>query len=212
MVVTLIVVCEIAFWVLLAAGLALRYLARMPRTGLAVLLVEPVLELVLLAVTAVDLKNGADPSWQHGLAALYIGYTVGYGHYTLTWLDGHARHRFGDGTPPVRPPRHGMARARHEGRLWLRTLVAAGVACGLLQLAVLYVGDGGAVDALRSWQFTALRAAGIHGAIALTYTIWPKKPPETETGTGTATAAGRERGPREGTREAPHRDGARLRK
>lgn len=59
MLVALIIACEIAFWVLLAGGLALRYLAKMPRLGAAVLLCEPLLELVLLVVTTLDLKNGA---------------------------------------------------------------------------------------------------------------------------------------------------------
>ncbi|WP_411576919.1 hypothetical protein [Streptomyces sp. SCSIO ZS0520] len=184
MIVTLIVVCEVAFWVLLAAGLAVRYPLKMPRTGLALLLCEPLLELVLLAVTAIDLKNGAEPSWEHGLAALYIGFTVGYGHYTIGRLDAYAAHRFGTGPKPVKPPRYGYARARHEGVLWLRTLVAVAVAAALLQGAILYVGDGGATESLRSWQWSALRIAGIHGVIALTYTIWPKKGPEGKGGEG----------------------------
>ncbi|CAM5728570.1 Integral membrane protein OS=Streptomyces tendae OX=1932 GN=GUR47_13980 PE=4 SV=1 [Streptomyces tendae] len=70
-----------------------------------------------------------------------------------------------------------MPRARHEGRLWLRTVLAAAVACALLQGAVRYVGDDGDVSSLRSFQWTALRAAGIHGLIALTYLIRPKKAP-----------------------------------
>ncbi|MFF2850603.1 hypothetical protein ACFVT5_30375 [Streptomyces sp. NPDC058001] len=177
MIVTLIVICEVGFWVLLAAGLLLRYGLRMPRTSVAVLLCEPVLEVVLLVVSAIDLKNGAEPDWKHGLAALYIGYTVAYGHYTIQWIDGHVRHRFAGGPPPKKPPRYGMARARFEGRLWLRTVLAAAVACLLLQLAVWYVGDGGDVSSLRSWQLTALRVTGIHGLIALTYAVWPKRPP-----------------------------------
>ncbi|WP_435856057.1 hypothetical protein [Streptomyces physcomitrii] len=184
MIVTLVVVCEVAFWVLLAAGLAVRYPLRMPRTGLALLLCEPLLELVLLAVTAIDLKNGAEPSWEHGLAALYIGFTVGYGHYTIGRLDAYAAHRFGTGPKPVKPPRYGYPRARHEGMLWLRTLVAVAVAAALLQGAILYVGEGGATEALRDWQWSALRIAGIHGVIALTYTIWPKKRPEGKGGEG----------------------------
>ncbi|MCP3816916.1 hypothetical protein NLX86_01785 [Streptomyces sp. A3M-1-3] len=177
MIVTLIIICEVGFWVLLAVGLALRYLAKMPRTGIAVLLCEPLLEVVLLVVTAIDLKNGADPAWKHGLAAVYIGYTVAYGHYTIKWIDGHFAHRFAGGPPPVRAPRYGTARARHEGRLWLRTVLAAAVASGLLQLAVWYVGDAGQTGSLRSWQWIAWRAAGIHGLIALTYTLWPKQAP-----------------------------------
>ncbi|WP_121749225.1 hypothetical protein [Streptomyces sp. E2N166] len=177
MIVTLIIVCEIGFWVLLAAGLAVRYLLKMPRAGMALLLCEPLLEVVLLAVTALDLKNGADPSWKHGLAALYIGYTVGHGHRTVKWLDGHAAHRLGEAPKPVGPPRYGMARARHEGKVWLGTLLAAAVATGLLQIAMWYVDDPSRTGSLESWQATAWRAAGIHGLIALTYAIWPKKAP-----------------------------------
>ncbi|MEX0168943.1 hypothetical protein [Streptomyces sp. LMG1-1-1.1] len=182
MIVTLIVVCEVGFWVLLAAGLATRYLLRMPRTGMALLLCEPLLEVLLLVVTAVDLKNGADPSWKHGLAALYIGYTVGHGHRTVKWLDGHAAHRFGGAPPPAGPPRYGMARARHEGRVWLGSVVAAAVASGLLLLAIGYVGGDGSTESLRSWIFVAWRAVGIHGLIALSYAIWPKKDPGREPG------------------------------
>lgn len=189
MIVTLIIVCEIGFWVLLAAGLAARYLLRMPRTGMALLLCEPLLEVVLLMVTALDLKNGADPSWKHGLAALYIGYTVGHGHRTVKWLDGHAAHRIGGAPRPAGPPRYGMARARHEGSVWLGTLVAAAVATGLLQLAMWYVDDPSRTTSLESWQYTAWRAAGIHGLIALTYAIWPKKAPRPEGARGTARPA-----------------------
>ncbi|GGT35948.1 hypothetical protein [Streptomyces chromofuscus] len=177
MIVTLIVVCEVGFWVLLAAGLFFRYGLRMRRTGLALLLLEPLLEVVLLVATAVDLDNGADPSWKHGLAALYIGYTVGHGHRTVKWLDGHAAHRLAGAAPPVKPPRHGMARARHEARIWLGTVVAAAVAGALLLIARWYVGDPARTGSLESWILVAWRAAGIHGLIALSYAVWPKKAP-----------------------------------
>lgn len=90
---------------------------------------------------------------------------------------GASAERTGVGPPPVKPPRYGTARARHEGRLWLRTALAAAVAVVLLQLAIRYVGDAGSTDSLTAWQLNALRTAGIHGVIALTYTLWPKKPP-----------------------------------
>ncbi|WP_053661439.1 hypothetical protein [Streptomyces sp. MMG1121] len=177
MIVGLIIACEVAFWVLLAAGLAVRYLLKWRRTSVALLLCEPLLEVVLFVATAVDLRNGAEPSWEHGLAALYIGFTVGYGHYTIRWLDGHAAHRLAGAPRPPKPPRYGLARARHEGRLWLRTVLAAAVALVLLQAAVWYVGDGDGTGPLRSWQWAALRVVAIHGVIALTYLLWPKKPP-----------------------------------
>ncbi len=176
-IVTLVVLCEVGFWVLLAVGLALRYLARMPRTGAAVLLMEPLLELVLLVVTVLDLRNGAQADWKHGLAAVYIGFTVAYGHYTIRWADGQFAYRFAGGPKPPGPG-YGRARAVHEWKLWLRTVVMGVVAAGLLQAAVWYVGDGDTAS-LRSWQITAARIVGIHGLIALTYTIWPKKPKKT---------------------------------
>ncbi|MFE2558390.1 hypothetical protein ACFXGT_20685, partial [Streptomyces sp. NPDC059352] len=57
---------------------------------------------------------------------------------------------------------------------------AASVASVLLLLAIWYVGDDGNTDGLRSWIFGAWRAAGIHGLIALTYAIWPKKAPQAD--------------------------------
>ncbi|ANW18055.1 hypothetical protein [Streptomyces clavuligerus] len=177
MVLALIIICEVGFWVLLAAGLGARYVLRRPRLGMALLLCEPLLEVVLLAATAIDLRNGAEPSWHHGLAALYIGYTVGHGHRTVTWLDGHAAHRFGGAPPPPEPPRYGKARAAHEGKLWAGTVVGAVVASGLLLLAILYVGDAARTASLEAWLLQAWKITGIHGLIALTYVIWPRRAP-----------------------------------
>ncbi|WEH35940.1 hypothetical protein PZB75_22850 [Streptomyces sp. AM 4-1-1] len=177
MIVTLIVSCEIAFWVLLALGLTLRYPARRPRLGAAVLLCEPLLEAVLLVVTAVDLKNGAQPDWKHGLAAVYIGFTVGLGHSTVKWVDVRVAHRFADGPPPVRPPRYGAARAVHEWRVAGRWTAAAMTAIVLLQAAAWYVGGDGDTGPLVSWQRTMLFVIGLNVLIAGSYTVFPKREP-----------------------------------
>ncbi|PIB10526.1 MULTISPECIES: hypothetical protein [Streptomyces] len=150
--------------------------------SVVLLLCEPLLEVILFVATAIDLKNGADPGWEHGLAALCIGLTVAYGPYTIRRLDGHAAHRLAGAPAPPKPPRYGMARAGHEAELWLRTLLAAAVARALLQAPIWYVGDGH-TESLRGFQWTALRAAGIHGVVALTYTLWPKKAPAEARGT-----------------------------
>ncbi|MEV5175096.1 hypothetical protein AB0L10_29350 [Streptomyces flaveolus] len=183
MIVGLIIACEVAFWVLLAAGLALRYVFRMPRTGLALLLCEPLLEIVLFAVTAIDLRNGAEPDWRHGLAAVYIGFTVGLGHSTIRWADARVAHRFAGGPPPVRPPKYGTARAVHEWKVAARWVLASAVALALLQGAVWYVGDGGDTGSLRAWQQRMLWVIGINAVIAASYTLLPKREPK-----GTAVA------------------------
>ncbi|MET7638483.1 hypothetical protein [Streptomyces sp. NPDC005438] len=176
MVVTLIVVCEVAFWVLLGLGLVLRYLARLPRLGAAVLLCEPLLEVLLLAVTAVDLRNGAEPDWKHGLAAVYIGFTVTHGHYMVRWADGHFAYRFAGGPPPVKPPKYGRARAAHEWRMAARAVGAGLIAVVLLQCAIWYVGDGEQTASLTDWQAKMGWLMGICVLWAASYTIWPKKP------------------------------------
>ncbi|MFF8724920.1 hypothetical protein ACF073_00335 [Streptomyces sp. NPDC015171] len=180
MIVGLIIACEAGFWVLLAAGLAFRYALRMPRTGLALLLCEPLLEAVLFTVTAIDLRNGAEPDWRHGLAAVYIGFTVGLGHSTIAWADARVAHRFAGGPPPVRPPRYGTARAVHEWKVAARWVLASVVALALLQGAVWYVGDQGDVSSLRSWQLRMVWLIGINLVIAVSYTLFPKRAPEGE--------------------------------
>ncbi|MFS0694595.1 hypothetical protein [Streptomyces nitrosporeus] len=182
MLVALIVFCEVAFWVLLAAGLSLRYLARKPRLGAAVLLCEPLLEVILLVVTAIDLKNGAEPDWKHGLAAVYIGFTVGLGHSVIKWADVRFAHRFAGGPPPVRPPKYGMARAAHEWRTAARWILASVTALALLQAAAWYVGGDGDTASLRMWQQKMLWVIGINLLIAGGYTLFPKREPKGRVG------------------------------
>ncbi|MFH8408724.1 hypothetical protein ACH4FX_28575 [Streptomyces sp. NPDC018019] len=178
MIAVLIVACEVGFWILLAGGLALRYLARMPRTGLAVLLLEPLLELVLLIVTAVDLKNGAEADWKHGLAAAYLGFSIALGHRTVKWVDVRFAHRFAGGPPPVPAPKYGRARTVFEWQSAARWILAALIAMGLLEAAARYVGDPAQTGSLRDWQTKMLFVIGINLVIALSYTLWPKQAPE----------------------------------
>ncbi|MGP3949681.1 hypothetical protein [Streptomyces sp. 7N604] len=177
MIVTLIIACEVGFWVLLAAGLSLRYLAGKPRAGVAVLLVEPLLELVLLVATAIDLKHGAEPDWKHGIAAVYIGFSCAMGHYMITWADARFAHRFASGPPPVKPPKYGTARTLHEWKTAARWILAAAIAIALLQGAVWYVDDPAQSGSLRTWQVRMLFVTGINLVIALSYTVWPKQAP-----------------------------------
>jgi hypothetical protein len=174
-IVTLIIACEVGFWVLLAAGLALRYLAKMPRTSVAVLLCEPLLEVVLLVVTAVDLKNGAQPDWKHGLAAVYIGFSAGMGHHMVTRADAWVAYRFAGGPRPAKAPRGGSARTAYEWKTAGRFTVASLIAIALLQAAIWYVGGDGSTDSLRMWQQKMLYVIGINVIIALSYTLFPKK-------------------------------------
>lgn len=152
-------------------------------------------------VTAIDLKNGAEPDWRHGLAAVYIGFTVGLGHSTVRWADARVAHRFAGGPPPVRPPKYGRARAVHEWKVAGRWTLAALVAMALLQAAVLYVGGDGETDSLRAWQLRMLWVIGINLVIAGSYTLFPKSGPKDRP----------KGGPEGGSNGGPEREPAKMR-
>jgi len=107
MILVAIIACEIAFWVAIVAGLVARYPLRRPRLGVGFLVAAPLIDLVLLTLVTVDLLGGATASWHHGLAALYIGISIAYGHRMIAWLDAKFATRFRGA--PRRAPLTGAA-------------------------------------------------------------------------------------------------------
>lgn len=172
MILIAIVICEVAFWVAILAGLVARYLLRRPPLGAALLVLAPVIDVVLLVLVAVDLLGGGTASWQHGLAAIYIGVSVAYGKRMIAWADTRFRHRFADGPPPER-----LSGARYTVKCWrdaLLTAFAMGIAAAILGAIILLVDDAGRTAALSGY----FRVLGIILAIdliwAVSYTVWPK--------------------------------------
>lgn len=173
MVLALIVVCEVSFWLVIAGGLAARYVLGASRVGAALLLCAPLIDLVLLGAVTAHLAAGATGSWHHGLAALYIGFSVGYGHRMVAWADIRFAHRFADGPAPTRP-----AGWQYTKQCWadvVRTSIAAAVAAGILAGITRWVDDPTRTAALTSWY----RVLGIILAVeivwAVSYTVRPRK-------------------------------------
>ncbi|MGH8878580.1 MAG: hypothetical protein ACRD0P_14755, partial [Stackebrandtia sp.] len=102
-----IIGCEVGFWALLGGGLAVRYFLKMRRLSSALLISVPLIDVVLLAVSIVDMRAGADAGIRHGLAAIYIGYSIMFGHRTIRWADQHFAHRFAGGPRPWKRPKYG---------------------------------------------------------------------------------------------------------
>ena len=177
MLVALIIACEVGFWVLLGAGLLVRYGLRRERLSSALLLGVPLVDLVLLAATVADLAQGATAGFAHGLAAAYLGFSVAFGHGTIKAVDARFAHRFAGGPPPARPPRHGPERTRHEWRLFGRAAFAWAVACGLLGLAILVVGDASRTAELASWIARLSLGLAIWSIWPVSLTLWPARPP-----------------------------------
>ncbi|GAB3463906.1 hypothetical protein GCM10027570_51550 [Streptomonospora sediminis] len=132
---------EALFWIFVAGGLAARYLLRARRLSTVMLLLVPVLDVVLLAVIAVHLSMGGTADASHGFGALYLGFTVAYGHSVIQWADVRFAHRFVGGPPPQRPPKKGPAAVRREAVAWLRCVAACAIGAVVLGGLTLFIGD-----------------------------------------------------------------------
>jgi hypothetical protein len=172
---TVIIACEIGFWVAIVSGLAVRYLLRRPRLGAALLVCAPLLDLVLLGATAVHLRSGVEASWEHSLAALYVGFSVAYGHRLIQWADVRFAHRFADGPAPVKA--YGAAYTRLCWGGVARTLLASAIAAAVIGLLILVVGDAERTAPLTDTFALLALISAIDLLWAISSTVWPRRAP-----------------------------------
>jgi hypothetical protein len=182
MLLVLIVAAELSFWLLLGAGLVTRYALGRPRLGLALLVATPIVDLLVLAVTTIDLRRGGEAALPHALAAVYIGVSVAWGHRMIRWADARFAHRFAGAPAPQKPPRTGRAHAARERREWLRHLLAWATGTSLLGLGILVVGDLDRTQALASMAALWTLILAIDFAISFSYTLFPRAAQEHHAG------------------------------
>ncbi len=171
----LIVACEIGFWLLLLGGLFARYRLRMPRLGAALLVLTPLVDVVLLVATTVDLRRGAEATAVHALAAIYIGVSVAFGSAMLRWADARVAHRLGAGPAPPPAPKHGQEHARHERRQWVRHALAWAIGCSLMLLAWLVIGDPERSERLLQTAQLWTLVLVIDAVVSWSYTFSPRR-------------------------------------
>ncbi|WP_298040997.1 hypothetical protein [uncultured Microbacterium sp.] len=151
-IVVAILICEIGFWVVLFGGLAARYLLRLKRLSTVLLVCVPLLDIALLALITWDLTiAGSTADFTHGLGAVYLGFTVAFGHRIIHRVDGWFAHRFADGPAPEVLPARGRARIVHEWRDWGRMVLCAVIATIVLGGITWIVGDSARTEELLSW-------------------------------------------------------------
>ena len=175
MIVAIIIACEVGFWVLIVLGLVARYVLRLKRTGLTLLALTPVVDVILLVVTAMDLISGATATVFHGIAAIYLGFSVAYGHKMISWADRHFAYRFAHGPRPIK--RYGRHYALECWKDVARTVLAVAVALGTIWLLTVIVENQARTSALTDLTNVFFLVIVIEVLWALGYTVWPKKVP-----------------------------------
>ncbi len=93
MLLALVIGSEIGFFVLLMAGLAVRYLMRMPRTGAVLLALSPIGYVVVLIAGAINLARGGTSDIAHVFGAIAIGIVLVSGRHHMHSMDGWVRRR-----------------------------------------------------------------------------------------------------------------------
>lgn len=166
--VILIGACEVFFWVFLGSGLVARYVLRARRAGTVLLVSVPILDVVLVSASLVDVAGGSPPALTHGLAAVYLGFTVAFGHSVIRWADARFAHRFAGGPPPPRPPRYGAPKVLHEWREWGKLALAWGIALAVMAVTALVAGTG--IPAPAAWTADPMWSWGAR--LVPVVTVW----------------------------------------
>lgn len=168
-----IVACEIGFWVVILSGLITRYFFNKKRLGLFFLALTPVIDLLLIIVTATDMYNGATATQVHAIAAIYLGISVAFGKSMIQWAD----ERFlcyikKQGTKPQK--KTGYAHARHSLKGSLQHVLAFIIGGAFLAGMIYFVADADKTEALLQMLKLWALVAAIDVGISLSYFIWPR--------------------------------------
>jgi hypothetical protein len=174
----LILGCEVSFWAVLFLGLALRYLLRWRRASRLALLCVPLIDVVLLVFTIVDLRRGANATFAHGLAAAYVGFTIAFGPLAVRWADQQFAHRFGGIPLPRTAPSGRWESVLRELKLWARCLVAVLITYGLLTALIAIVEEPSRTRALEIWYHIPLGTAFFWFVFGPLWELIFFKPPE----------------------------------
>ncbi len=170
----MIVASEIGFWIVISLGLVTRYMLKKEGLGLFFLALTPLIDLVLLITTSIDLYNGATATLAHAIAAVYIGVSIAFGKSMIRWADERFTYYVTKtGSKPSK--KFGIEHAKHYFKGWLRHLVAYAIGTGMLLILTIVIDDHSRTEALlnaaRLWSLVL----GIDLLISISHFIWPTK-------------------------------------
>ncbi|MGK0247775.1 MAG: hypothetical protein ACI910_000502 [Oleispira sp.] len=151
MLIWLIVFCELGFWLFLFSGLFVRYILKLPRFGSTLLSCVPLLDVILIVVTAYDLHSGTTAEFAHGLAAAYLGFTIVFGHSLMQWADDYFAYKYYGQDKPTEI--YGRSYTEYKWGQWFKGILACVIASGILYLAIIFVNNETKTDALLDWMY-----------------------------------------------------------
>lgn len=168
-----IIAAEIAFWIVIIAGLFARYVLKSKKFSILLFLLTPLIDLALIILTVVDLRNGAIASTAHGISVIYIGVSIAYGKTMIDWADRKFQVWF------LRKPSSkkilvGLEKGIYELKMLARHVFAYVIGSAIFWLIIKYVGSSG-TDAIigvwKTWSVVLL----IDAVISLSYLVFPKR-------------------------------------
>lgn len=175
-----IVLCEISFWIFILGGLFLRYKWRKKKLSIIVLSCTPLIDLLLLIFTYIDLKNGATATSLHGLAAVYIGVSLIYGHSMIQWADKQFSYRFMKKQKPEKRRLYGKEHASFERHGFYKHAASFLVSSLFILSLIFFIGNNsqtaGLASLLKYWGIILL----IDFFISFSYTVWPRGKPRSK--------------------------------
>lgn len=171
----IIVACEISFWIVILLGLIVRYLFNLKKLGLVLLALTPLIDLVLIIITSVDLYMGATATVAHGLAAVYIGVSLSFGKSMIQWVDERFQYHIAKTATAKPVKRYGITLAKHYAKGFIRHIIAFLIASAILAIMIYFIDKPSRTEALYGVIKVWAMIIAIDLCITASYFIWPKK-------------------------------------
>ena len=170
-----IIAGEVLFWIFLLAGVCARYLLHWRTVSTVLLVSTPLIDIVIIVLTYIDLHRGAASDFSHGMAAFYVGFSVVFGPEAIAHVDRRfARRHTGlsEAELPAVPTRTSL-------EYWLRCLTASAITIALLAIGIVIAGSADSFW-LIYWTIVAVFTAVAWGLIGPLCDRWRRSKREGE--------------------------------
>lgn len=131
-----IVAGEVLFWFVLLAGVCTRYLLRWRTVSTVLLAATPLIDIVIVVLTYIDLNRGATSDFSNGMAAFYVGFSIVFGPEAIARVDRRFARRHSD----LSEAELSAVPTRTSLAYWLRCLNASAITIVLLAIGIAIAG------------------------------------------------------------------------